>query len=289
MGLTITSDEFRLLKELIEKECGIEVKEDKIYLIENRLTKLVIENGCDSFGEFYLKAKTSPNPALRSKIVDAITTNETLWFRDEAPFNVLKEVLLPRFWAELDEGKRSQVRIWSAACSTGQEPYSIAMIIDDFCKHNPGSERMRDKISIYATDISSSALLLAKSARYDAIAMSRGMIPEFRERYFEDQGRVSVLREDIREMVTFEQFNLQNSFAALGAFDVVLLRNVAIYFSVEFKTELFQKVARVLESQGVLIVGSSEILTGYTQDFEKKEHSRGIYYQLKCSERVDPQ
>jgi chemotaxis protein methyltransferase CheR len=280
-SITITTDEFRLLRDLIEKECGIEVKDEKVYLIENRLAKLVIENGCESFGEFYEKAKHGVDPGLKAKIVDAITTNETLWFRDELPFNILRELVLPELVEKLRSGEKRNVRIWSAASSTGQEPYSMAMLIYEFYRQGKMTLEEKEKFSILATDISSSALMLAKAARYDGISMSRGMLPGFKEQYFEEDGRLCILKDEIKQMVTFEQFNLQNSFATLGSFDVVMLRNVAIYFAHEFKIQLFKKIARLLNPGGYLFLGSSEILSGYSTEFEQKEHGRGIFYQLK--------
>lgn len=284
MGLwdiAITQDEFQLLRDLIEKECGIEVKSEKAYLIENRLAKLVLESGCETFGEFYKKAIAGFNPELKAKIVDAITTNETLWFRDQVPFQVLRELILPQFVEQLRSGQKQTVRIWSAACSTGQEPYSVAMLIYELYRQGKINAEEKGRFSILATDISASALRLAQAARYDAISMARGMLPEFRQQYFHEDGRLCVLKDEIRQMVSFEQFNLQNSFATLGRFDLVLMRNVAIYFAHDFKIQLFKKIARILNPDGYLFLGSAEMIGGYSDDFEQKEHNRGIYYQLK--------
>lgn len=281
MNLSITSNEFQLLRDLIEKECGIELRSDKAYLIETRLAKLVIESGCDTFGEFYLKAKASDDANLKTKIVDAITTNETLWFRDEAPFRVLRDTVLPELYAKIKQGQKKGVRVWSAACSTGQEPYSVAMILSELVAQGKIHPADKARFSILATDISTSALRLAKSATYDPISMSRGMLPGFKEKYFEEQERVCVLRDEIKEMVTFQTFNLQNSLASLGKFDIVMLRNVTIYFAHDFKVQLFQKIADVLSPDGYLVLGSSEILSGYSDDFVQRDFGRLHFYQLK--------
>ncbi len=287
MDITLTTNEFQLLRDLIEKECGIAVGEEKIYLIENRLAKLVAENGCDTFGEFYLMAKSSPNPLLKTKIIDAITTNETMWFRDEAPFTLFKEQLLPQFISQLKEQKKDKIRIWSAACSTGQEPYSLAMILEEYNASLPKEQQIKDKVSILATDISSKVLFLAQQARYDAISMSRGnILPSYAERYFEEQNGLYLLKDDIKKWVTFKPFNLQNSFLTLGQFDLILLRNVAIYFSTDLKRALFKKVAETLTPQGNLILGASESIMHYNKNFELKEYQKSVFYQLKSPERL---
>lgn len=281
MNLTVTKDEFRLLRDFVEKECGISLDEDKTYLIESRLAGMVIENGCQTFGEFYLKAKADTGSGLKDKIVDAMTTNETLWFRDDSPFIVLKERLFPEFISQIESKTKSQIRIWSAACSTGQEPYSIGITAHEFSNRTGAKTLSSGGLSILATDISPSALHAAKNAKYNPIAMSRGMPSDLKERYFEQQGSTCVLKETIKNMVEFRQFNLQSDFSSLGKFDVVMLRNVAIYFSFDFKVALFKKIAQVLNPQGYLFLGASENLLGCSDDFKMIEHGRCIFYQLK--------
>lgn len=270
-NLSLKQDEFELLRSWVEQSCGISVKEDKLYLFESRLAGLVVEAGCTTFGEFYLKARGDSKNEWKGKIIDAITTNETLWFRDASPFTALKEVLFPEFYA-----KNKPCRIWSAACSTGQEPYSIAITA---CEYNNGWARKN--VSIFASDISSSALMLARNARYNTISMSRGMPEDLKKKYFTEDRQISVLNDDIKQLVKFEQFNLQSPFSTLGKFDIIFLRNVAIYFSPEFKTALFKKLASTLNPHGYLFVGSSESLMGYSSDFSIMEHGRCLYYKLK--------
>lgn len=279
---SITKEEFHLIRDYIEKECGIALNEEKMYLVESRLASLIAENGCTSFTDFYLKVKTSANEQLKTKIINAITTNETLWFRDEKPFAVLKEKLFPEFSAKLERGEKNQVRIWSAASSTGQEPYSIAMVAHEFStKERRGRELVNGKLSILATDISSAALQIAQNARYNPIVMSRGISDDLKQRYFEQQGPVWVLKNEIKQMVRFQQFNLQHPFSAFGKFDIIMLRNVAIYFSCDFKKELFKKVAQALNPGGYLFLGTSEALVGYSNDFVSIGHNNYTYYQLK--------
>lgn len=280
-NLAISPDEFRLFRDMIEKESGISMGDEKAYLVESRLLRMVIESGCNTFGEFYQKANSPIETTLRAKIVDAMTTNETLWFRDESPFISFKDHLLPEFVDQLKTGKKQRIRIWSAASSTGQEPYSLAMLIAEYFGSSFHSGVSKEQFEIFASDISPSALFLAQSARYDPVSMSRGMIPGMKEKYFEDQGRVCILKPEIKSMVKFQQFNLQNSFSGLGKFDLVLLRNVAIYFSTEFKTALFKKITGVLNPGGYLIIGASETLSAYSTDYAMREMGRGIVYQIK--------
>lgn len=279
MALSISADEFQQLREYIETICGIAVGADKSYLIESRLSSLVEESGCDSFGSFYQKVRLGNDAALRDRIVDLMTTNETLWFRDTHPFTIFKEVLLPQFSQEIKEGKRFKVRIWSAASSTGQEPYSLAMIILEAMAAQPHLQKHH--FEILATDISSTALRMASLARYDRIAISRGLPETYRARFFKDEGRVWSLTDDVKNMVRLKRFNLQDSPAAFGRFDIILCRNVAIYFSDDFKRALFGRLARALNPGGCLFLGAAESLSAYSSAFEMQEHNRGIYYRLR--------
>lgn len=283
MTLSITNDEFNLLRTLIEDKCGIVLGDEKIYLIESRLMDLVLTNGCETFGELYSKIKNTPGGpgSLLSKVVDAMTTKETLWFRDESPFTILREVLFPEMGEALRMGKKREIRIWSAASSTGQEPYSIAMTLLEYARMNPKDDILQNRTSITATDISPSALMLAKSGKYNGIAMSRGLPPGFQDRYFTAEERVWAIKPEVQKLVNYQNFNLQDSFFSLGKFDIIFLRNVAIYFSADFKKELFKKLAGALNPGGYLFVGSTESLINYSTDFELKEHKRGLYYQVK--------
>ncbi len=279
----ITTDEFKLLRGYIEKHCGISLGDEKAYLIETRLLKLMIENGCETFGAFYRMAAEQREDTLREKIIDAMTTNETLWFRDAHPYTILREQLLPAFAADLRAGRRGRIRIWSAACSTGQEPYSIAMTIHEFCEQQ-AAQGIRPAVTphffeILATDISPSALFLASAARYDQLSMNRGLPDSYRNRYFKANGRVWELDPAIRRMVTFKKFNLQDSISALGGFDLCFLRYVCIYFSEALKRMIFHNLASALAPSGCLFLGASESLMGLCSQFKSLEYNGGRYYQ----------
>ncbi len=279
--IPISQEEFKLIRDYIKDHCGIAVGDEKLYLIESRLTFLVVESGCNSFREFYLKAVSNPLNGLRDKIVDAITTNETLWFRDQAPWVTFREALLPEFLGYLARGYKRSIRIWSAGCSTGQEPYSLAMLIDEALRERPGRDIGPERFEIMATDISPTALFMAIAGRYDQIAMSRGMTERYRDRYFTQHGRVWELDPAMRGRVSFKQLNLQNSFGALGTFDFIMCRNVAIYFSDVFKRDLFARFAGALSPGGYFMLGTAESLTGYSDKFEMLEYKRGVYHRLK--------
>lgn len=276
MTNTITSEEFHQIRAYIEAQCGIALGDQKAYLIETRLAKLMAENGCDSFGEFYALLMRDIRAVLREKIVDAMTTNETLWFRDSHPFAILREKLLPQLAEEFRTGKRNHFRIWSAACSTGQEPYSIAMAIHEFCRMQ--TTLKPEHFEILATDISPSALFIAMAGRYDRLAINRGLPEEFRDRYFRQQEPVWVLDEAVKKLVTFKKFNLQDSPDAFGPFDIAFLRYVAIYFSDALKKRIFTNLARLLSPSGYLIIGAVESLLGLCEAFQMCEHSGGAYY-----------
>jgi chemotaxis protein methyltransferase CheR len=276
---TIDTQEFQLMREFIEKHCGIHVTDEKKYLIETRLTTLMAENSCTTFGQLYSRASTEASHVLRDKIIDAMTTNETLWFRDTAPYAILGDTLLPMLAAEVRAGRKQKIRIWSAACSTGQEPYSIAITILEKARSIPGLSA--DSVEIIASDISSTVLFMAKLARYDGIAMSRGMPQDIRDRYFDPAGRVWALRENVKRMVTFKKMNLQESFAGFGTLDLVFCRNVLIYFADAFKRDIMHKIATTLKPAGHLFLGASESIINYSTEYKLLKHEKGLYYQVK--------
>ena len=273
----ITTTEFKLLRDYIEEHCGICLGDGKAYLIETRLAGLMVENGCPEFGAFYRLAKNAPSSQLRDKIIDAMTTNETLWFRDTHPFTTLAEKLLPPLTDEILKGNRFRIRIWSAACSTGQEPYSLAMVIHEYCRTHPGITP--GHFEILATDISPSALFLAKAGRYDENAMRRGLPDDMRSRYFHSDGNVWKVNEELKNLITYKKFNLQEPMDPLGRFDIVFCRYVTIYFAEDFKKKIFDGMARALAPSGHLVVSAVESLRGIADQFLPLTYAGGLYYQ----------
>ncbi len=279
MAVNLTGDEFSLLRDVIEEISGIRVGDGKSYLIESRLGKLLPEYGCDSFGALYRLLRSRPDPELRTRVINAMSTQETLWFRDMHPFRILAEKLLPEYQEELRSGRRRRVRIWSAASSTGQEAYSMAMVIMDAIRRNPALQPIM--FEILGTDIATTAVAAAQNGQYDRIAMGRGLPPEYRARYFKDDGRYCRIADEVKQLARFRQFNLQESFAGLGQFDIVLCRNVAIYFSDDFKRDLYARIKRALNPGGYLFLGSSESISAYSMEYELLDHNGGIYYRAK--------
>jgi chemotaxis protein methyltransferase CheR len=275
--MIIDKSEFERLRAYIESECGIFLGDEKMYLVQTRLSSLAAELHCKSFDELYRKAAFGKNRDVRDRITDAITTHETSWFRDQAPFTALKEQLLPSLEPALAANKRSSLRIWSAACSTGQEPYSIALTALE--RFRTGVPLSPHKIEILATDISSAALAAARSGRYDELAMSRGLNEALKDRYFHKEKEQWVINDTVRSMIRFEKRNLCDDFAAVGQCDIIFCRNVLIYFSDAFKKLLLDRMATLLQPGGCLISGASESVINYSNRFRMLKYKRGLYYQ----------
>ena len=275
----VSEEEFRLLRDYIEKHTGIALSEDKVYLVETRLTPIMVEAGCDSLLQFYQLAVLDSTHRLRNKIIEAITTNETFWFRDNYPFTILDEVLLRQLANEIRNGKRTKIKIWCTACSTGQEPYSIAMTILEFARRNPGFDPSR--VDILATDISPIMLFLATAGRYDKLAISRGLSDEMRQRYFEKSGHVWAISDQVKKMICYKKINLTDSFQHLGRHDIIFCRNILIYFSNECKKIILERLADLLRPGGYLFLGSSEPIIYYSREYEMLRHAMGLYYQVK--------
>ena len=275
----IDPNEFHLLRDYIENICGIYLTEEKMYLVGSRLTPLMVENGCNSLVDLHHKAVSDDSFKLRDKIVEAMTTNETFWFRDESPFVILEEELLKKFAVEIASGKRSKIKIWCAACSTGQEPYSVAMAILEFIRKQRVLKP--EQVEILGTDISSTVLYLAMAGRYDSLAMSRGLPENFKERYFKPDSKVWIINNDVKNMITFKKLNLQEDFGHLENQDIIFCRNVLIYFSPEFKKDILQRIARILKPNGYLFLGASESIFNFTREYKMLKHAMGFYYVIK--------
>ncbi|MET1078217.1 MAG: protein-glutamate O-methyltransferase CheR [Pseudomonas sp.] len=269
--------EFEQFRVFLEKACGILLGTNKQYLVSSRLNKMMEQQGIKSLGDLVQRMQTQPRSGLREQVVDAMTTNETLWFRDTYPFEVLKNRVLP----ELLKAMPSQrLRIWSAACSSGQEPYSLSMTIDEFEKSNLG--QLKAGLQIVATDLSPSMLTNCKSGEYDSLAMGRGLSQERLQRYFDpkEPGRWAI-KAPIKSRVEFRALNLLDSYASLGKFDIVFCRNVLIYFSAEVKKDILLRIHGTLKPGGYLFLGASEALNGLPDHYQMVQCSPGIIYKVK--------
>jgi len=272
--LPLSPHEFTKIRDLLVSVCGIDLKADQDYLVETRLTELATDIGAVDFGE--LHRKIIADHALLARVVDLMTTNETLWFRDDSCWLTVKEEFLPQLIEQLEKGQ-PKVRIWSAACSTGQEAYSLAMLINEELSRL-GKSNLETRFEIVGTDISSGAVYLAQNARYDGFTVGRGLSKERREQYFTQDKQSFVLNDNIKDRATFREFNLMDSFASLGRFDVVFCRNVAIYFSKDFKENLFEKIAGTLAPKGRMLLGATESLFGLKTPFVNQSYGNGVYY-----------
>ncbi|MGR5437014.1 protein-glutamate O-methyltransferase [Vibrio owensii] len=273
-AITISDQEYRDFSRFLESQCGIVLGDSKQYLVRSRLSPLVTKFKLASLSDLLRDVVTGRNRELRIAAVDAMTTNETLWFRDTYPFTVLADKLLP----EMAANKRP-VKIWSAASSSGQEPYSMAMTILETQQRKPG---LLPSVSITATDISASMLDMCRAGVYDNLALGRGLSPERRRTFFEDagDGRMKV-KDNVKRLVNFRPQNLMESYALMGKFDIIFCRNVLIYFSPEMKSKVLNQMANSLNPGGYLLLGASESLTGLTDKFEMVRCNPGIIYKLK--------
>jgi len=269
---TVVLPDFEKFRHFLKAQCGIHLAENKQYLVQTRVKQILISNGFQTLSELIARATTSSE--LRLQVVDAMTTNETYWFRDNYPFDLLKSSLLREMQERRGLGG-GKIRIWSAAASSGQEAYSISM-----CCNEAAGFTM--PIEITATDISPTMLEQAKAGRYDELAMGRGLPLEYRNRYFREvEGGTWELNADIRRPVSFQILNLMNQFAGLGKFDLIFCRNVLIYFDQDLKLDILRRLHQCLTPGGTLFLGASEGLAGADEYFEMVNCRPGICYVAK--------
>ncbi len=277
--LKIAPTELKLFSQYIYDISGIFLDESKSYLFETRLSTIAEEFGCPSYQDLYTKARKDPKKVIERHIVDAISTNETLFFRDKGPFELLRHKILPEIIDKRTPSSSSlktSLRIWSAAASTGQELYSIAIVIRELLQN-----LSRYNINLLGTDISDTAISQASYGKYNKFEIDRGLPPNQLQRYFTLFGDTWKIKDEIRAMVNFKKFNLMMPFSSLGKFDIIFCRNVAIYFTFQDRKKLFNKIADSLADDGYLIIGSTESLTGVCPRFVPKKHLKSIFYQKK--------
>lgn len=267
----VSADVYRDLRELLEARSGLVLGKQKEYLLATRLAPVLREYGLCSLEDLVKCLDTSMETGLYQRIIDAMTTKETSWFRDETPFKILSRHLLP-LYARQDI---KQPRIWSAACATGQEPYSISMIHQEYTATYPG--RLAH-VQILATDIAANALEHAKQGFYDDLAINRGLSEQRRRRFFTRRENGWSVIPAVRNVVSFRQFNLLDSYVLLGKFDLIFCRNVLIYFAPAVKANILRRMAAALKPGGHLFLGSSESLGEARSCFETITTPHGIVY-----------
>jgi len=271
----ISAQEYEQFKQFLEQACGIILGDGKQYLVTSRLTKLLREEQLSSLTELLAALKRNSPRHLRDDVIDAMTTNETSWFRDRTPFECLEKVVFP----DMDQQSKRHCRVWSSACSSGQEPYTISITLSEYLKSNPSSALSSMQIS--ATDISATMLVTAKHAEYDESILGRGLSADRKRQFFKANGNRWQIVDEIKRRVNFSEQNLLSPYTGLGKFDIIFCRNVLIYFAPERKSDILNRMAQSLNPGGYLFLGASETITGYTEKFKMVRSPQGVFYQLK--------
>ena len=265
----MTPLDYDFLRKLLKERSGLDLSADKQYLVESRLVPLARKAGLPGIPELVLKMKSGAEK-LTVDVVEAMTTNETFFYRDRIPFDHLRDTILPQMMES--RASRKTLRIWSAACSTGQEPYSIAM-----CLKEKAAQLAGWRFEIVGTDLSQEVLEKSKAGIYSQFEVQRGLPIQLLVKYFTQIGELWQISSEIRGMVQHKQLNLLQDFSHLGKFDVVFCRNVLIYFDQETKTGIFERLGRVIEPDGMLMLGAAESVVGITDAFRPSPDKRGLY------------
>ena len=261
--------DYEYLRKLLKERSGLDLSADKQYLVESRLIPLARRAGLSGIAELVQKMKNGAD-ALITDVVEAMTTNETFFFRDKIPFDHLRDTILPQLVPA--RTNRRALRIWSAASSTGQEPYSIAMCLREF-----GPALSGWRIEIVATDLSQEVLEKSKAGIYSQFEVQRGLPIQMLVKYFKQTGELWQLNADIRGMVQHRQLNLLHDFSGLGKFDIIFCRNVLIYFDQDTKIRIFERLSKMFEADGTLMLGAAETVVGISDAFRPSPDKRGLY------------
>ncbi|PKG38617.1 CheR family methyltransferase [Psychromonas sp. Urea-02u-13] len=272
----LSDDIYKQFSDFLEVQCGIVLGENKQYLVKSRLIPLMTQFSIEKLSDLIQQSMSYKNRELRTAVIDAMTTNETLWFRDKYPFELLAKKIYP----EILEKKKS-IKLWSAASSSGQEAYSIAMTSLEYQKQKAV---LGMNVQIIGTDISNTMLEQCKNGTYDTLALSRGLADDRKRLFFnsvnDGSGKMQI-KPEVKKLTSFRNFNLLDSYAGLGKFDIIFCRNVLIYFSSDVKSRILNQFAGALNPGGYLILGASESLTGLTDKFDMVRCNPGIVYKLK--------
>jgi chemotaxis protein methyltransferase CheR len=263
-------NDFDIICRILKERSGLTLAKDKAYLLESRLLPVARKWKFANFEELVRVVRTKPEEALLRDVTEAMTTNESFFFRDIKPFDQFRDIVLPHMLKARAQAKT--LRIWSAACSSGQEPYSLAMMLSDQAAKLQGW-----RIEIVATDLSTEILNRARDGMYSQFEVQRGLPIQYLVKYFEQTGDRWQINKPIRDMVQYRMFNLLQPMAPLGRFDVVFCRNVLIYFDQPTKTKVLDGIAGQMADDGFLYLGGAETVLGVTDRFQLIEGQRGIY------------
>ncbi|WP_298261858.1 protein-glutamate O-methyltransferase CheR [Bradyrhizobium sp.] len=266
----MTPLDYEFLRKLLKERSGLDLSADKQYLVESRLVPLARKANLAGITDLVLKMKAGAAEPLIAEVVEAMTTNETFFFRDKTPFDHLKDTMLPAVLQA--RAARRTLRIWCAASSTGQEPYSIAM-----CLKGMGAALAGWRIDIVATDLSQGVLEKSKAGIFSQFEVQRGLPIQLLVKHFTQVGDMWQLNADIRSMVQHRQLNLLQDFSHLGTFDIIFCRNVLIYFDQDTKAVIFERMSRLVEGDGFLVLGAAESVVGISDAFKPYPDRRGLY------------
>ena len=265
----MTPPDYEYLRKLLKDHSGLDLSADKQYLIESRLLPLSRKCGVAGISELVQKMKSGA-ATIVTQVVEAMTTNETFFFRDKVPFDHFRVSIMPELMKA--RAARKSIRIWCAAGSTGQEPYSLAMCLKEMSAALAGW-----RVEIIATDLSQEVLEKSKSGMYSQFEVQRGLPIQLLVKYFKQNGEFWQINADIRAMVQHRQLNLLHDFSQLGVFDVIFCRNVLIYFDQDTKINIFGRLAKTMEADGFLVLGAAETVVGLTDVFKPFPDKRGLY------------
>lgn len=266
----MTPQDFAFLAALIRDRSGLVLTAEKAYLVDNRLKPLAAERGFKSLDGLVAALRTGRDEQLKRDVVELMTTNETLFFRDSKPFDLLRDSVLPKITQTRPKGR--SIRVWSAACSTGQEAYSIAITVKE------NAAKFRDwPVEILGTDISPAVLTKARTGIYSQFEVQRGMPIKLLIKYFKQLETQWEVGADLKSMVHFREHNILQDMTSLGSFDIVFCRNLLIYFDAETKKQVLDRIGRIIAPDGVLFLGGTETVIGISSRFEPVPGSRGMY------------
>lgn len=266
----MTELEFEVLRAFLKVRSGLALSVDKRYLVESRLASVCTRFKVESLSRLIWEIKSGRSPAIETATIEAMTTNETFFFRDKAPFDLFQDILIPRYLKDRASSRR--LRIWCAAASTGQEPYSLAMLLKEASVRMPGWH-----VEIIATDISNDVLEKARAGIYNQFEVQRGLPIRLLVKYFTQKGEQWQIAPEIRSMVDFRYLNLIEDFGRLGQFDIVYCRNVLIYFDAPTKAHVLRRIAQAMAPDGSLVLGASETILGITDALSLDPAYRGLY------------
>lgn len=266
----MTPIEFKYFADFLKAKSGILLAADKSYLVESRLAPIARRAGHETVADMINAIRRAPSGPLAVDAVDAMTTNETFFFRDKTPFDNFNDTVMPAM-LEARRTKR-KLRIWCAAASTGQEPYSLAICIEEM-----KAKMMGWNVEIVGTDLSSEALAKAREGRYSQFEVQRGLPINLLLKYFKQDGETWKVNDDLKKKVSFKPLNLLDSFTGMGKFDIIFCRNVLIYFEPKTKKDILDRLSRSLEPDGFLALGAAETVVGISEQFKPISGKRGLY------------